>query len=202
VSELTAGVRGWCEIEAPYEAADARVLLGRVLHAEGDGQGARLEWEVARTTFAEIGADVDAAAVVKLLEQSRSGPRNTEERTFLFSDIVGSTRLAEAMGDESWEALLAWHDRTLRSIFEQYAGWEVKHAGDGFFVAFADADAAMACAAARRHWLTIVAPRASPHRCASACTVGRPRSATATTTEVSSTGPLASRTRATPARWW
>jgi class 3 adenylate cyclase/Tfp pilus assembly protein PilF len=148
VSELTAGVRGWCEIEAPYEAADARVLLGRVLHAEGDGQGARLEWEVARTTFAEIGADVDAAAVVKLLEQSRSGPRNTEERTFLFSDIVGSTRLAEAMGDESWEALLAWHDRTLRSIFEQYAGWEVKHAGDGFFVAFADADAAMACAAA------------------------------------------------------
>ena len=40
--------------------------------------------------------------------------RDAMLRTFLFSDIVDSTRLAEAMGDDTWEQLLRWHDRILR----------------------------------------------------------------------------------------
>ena len=67
-------------------------------------------------------------------------------RTFLFSDIVDSTRLSEAMGDAVWEPLLQWHDRTLRAEFERWNGEEIKHGGDGFFVAFSDADDGIECA--------------------------------------------------------
>jgi class 3 adenylate cyclase len=64
----------------------------------------------------------------------------------MFTDIVDSTRLVEMLGDEQWESLLAWHDRTLRTCFEAHAGEEVKHEGDGFFVAFADSESALECA--------------------------------------------------------
>jgi len=64
----------------------------------------------------------------------------------MFTDIVDSTRLVEMLGDEQWESLLAWHDRTLRQCFEARAGEEVKHEGDGFFVAFAEPDSALDCA--------------------------------------------------------
>jgi class 3 adenylate cyclase len=67
-------------------------------------------------------------------------------RTFVFTDIVDSTRLVEVLGDEAWENLLRWHDRTLRAAFAQHHGEEVKHEGDGFFVAFHDADEAIGCA--------------------------------------------------------
>jgi class 3 adenylate cyclase len=69
-------------------------------------------------------------------------------RSFLFTDIVESTPLLEAMGDDAWEPLLRWHDRTLRAEFARWRGEEVKHVGDGFFVAFAQPDDAIACAIA------------------------------------------------------
>jgi class 3 adenylate cyclase len=50
------------------------------------------------------------------------------------------------LGDEQWESLLAWHDRTLRERFEANGGEEVKHEGDGFFVAFPKAESALDCA--------------------------------------------------------
>lgn len=64
----------------------------------------------------------------------------------MFTDIVDSTRLVEMLGDEQWESLLAWHDRTLRRCFQAGAGEEVKHEGDGFFVAFAEPESALECA--------------------------------------------------------
>ena len=66
----------------------------------------------------------------------------------MFTDIVKSTNLLEAIGDEAWEDLLRWHDQTLRSLFLGDGGEEIKHAGDGFFVAFPDAAAAIECAVA------------------------------------------------------
>lgn len=69
----------------------------------------------------------------------------------MFTDIVDSTRLVETLGDEQWESVLAWHDRTLRACFEARAGEEIKHEGDGFFVAFTEPDRALesACAIQR-----------------------------------------------------
>jgi class 3 adenylate cyclase len=69
-------------------------------------------------------------------------------KTFMFTDIVKSTDLLEVLGDEAWEQLLRWHDQTLRSSFVAHHGEEVVTTGDGFFVGFDSAEAALACAVA------------------------------------------------------
>ena len=142
IAALREGVRTWSEVEAPYEAAQARVLLARALTADGDDAGARLELKAAARLVDEFGVAVDLDIAPARSEGART------IRTFLFSDIVDSTRLSEAMGDAAWEPLLQWHDRTLRAEFERWNGEEIKHGGDGFFVAFGEADDGIGCAAA------------------------------------------------------
>jgi predicted ATPase/class 3 adenylate cyclase len=65
--------------------------------------------------------------------------------TFLFTDIQGSTRLLQDLGD-AYVAELAEHRRVLRAAFERHAGVEVDTQGDAFFVAFAEANDAVAAA--------------------------------------------------------
>ena len=64
------------------------------------------------------------------------------------TDIVGSTNLAELLGNESWERLLQWHDEALRSLFARSGGEVVNSTGDGFFVAFDSARRGIDCAIA------------------------------------------------------
>jgi class 3 adenylate cyclase len=141
----------WHEIGAPYEIARARTALGEALRADGDEGAARLEFESAKTAFERLGALPDAKHVGQLLGDdqaiaARAGER--VQRTFVFTDIVGSTPLVEALGDDAWEELIHWHDQTLRTIFSRYGGTEVSQTGDGFFVAFEDASAAIEAAVA------------------------------------------------------
>jgi class 3 adenylate cyclase len=77
-----------------------------------------------------------------------TGPARRVMKTFMFTDIVGSTNLVEVMGDEAWETLLRWHDQTLRSLFVAHQGEEVVATGDGFFVGFDSPEAAVTCAVA------------------------------------------------------
>lgn len=62
--------------------------------------------------------------------------------TLFFSDIEDSTPLNDRLGDSTWVRVLAAHDRVLRAQIERYRGQVVKTAGDGFMVAFRDAEAA------------------------------------------------------------
>src|SRR5215207_7932142 len=55
--------------------------------------------------------------------------------TFLFSDIEGSTRLLEELGD-GYVALLHEHNRIFREVIWEYEGAEVSTEGDSFFVVF------------------------------------------------------------------
>ena len=64
----------------------------------------------------------------------------------MFTDIVGSTTLAEALGDQAWERLLRWHDDMLRSQMARGGGEVVNSTGDGFFAAFESAHAGIDCA--------------------------------------------------------
>lgn len=62
--------------------------------------------------------------------------------TFLFTDIEGSTKLLQQLG-EDYTSLLADHDQLLRGIFEKYNGSIRGTEGDSFFVAFSNAIDAM-----------------------------------------------------------
>ena len=65
--------------------------------------------------------------------------------TLLFTDIEGSTRLLERLGD-AYADTLAEHRRMLREAFERRGGVEVGTEGDSFFVAFPSATDALAAA--------------------------------------------------------
>jgi adenylate cyclase len=62
--------------------------------------------------------------------------------TLFFSDIEDSTALNHRLGDAAWVRVLAGHDAVVRGRVEQYRGQVVKTVGDGFMVAFRDAEAA------------------------------------------------------------
>lgn len=64
----------------------------------------------------------------------------------MFTDVVGSTTLAETLGDAAWERLLDWHDTMLRRLVETGGGRIVKSTGDGVFAAFESPDAAIRAA--------------------------------------------------------
>ena len=76
----------------------------------------------------------------------RSATRPVVTRTFAFIDIVGSTRLIDAIGDWAWVELLTWHEEVLGELFERHGGELVDQAGDGWFVAFSEPAGAIACA--------------------------------------------------------
>ena len=65
--------------------------------------------------------------------------------TFLFTDIEGSTRLLQTLGDGYSEAL-ARHSEIIRSAVAEFRGVEVSTEGDSFFVAFPNAEDAVAAA--------------------------------------------------------
>jgi class 3 adenylate cyclase len=70
--------------------------------------------------------------------------------TLLFTDLEGSTRLLQQLG-ERYADVLAEMRRLLRAAFQQWHGCEVDTQGDAFFVAFTRAsDAAAAAVAAQR----------------------------------------------------
>ncbi len=63
--------QSWQELEAPYEAARMRVLVGLACRALGDADAAALELEAARETFAQLEAKPDLARVDSLLTGER-----------------------------------------------------------------------------------------------------------------------------------
>ena len=56
----------WQELEAPYEAARVRVLIGLACRQLGDEDGAEMELDAARWVFQQLGAAPDLARVEAL----------------------------------------------------------------------------------------------------------------------------------------
>jgi class 3 adenylate cyclase len=80
-----------------------------------------------------------------------SRPPTVSERTLatvLFTDIVGSTRQAEALGDRRWRDVVAAHDDIVRQELERFRGREIKSLGDGFLTTFDAPGRAVRCAVA------------------------------------------------------
>jgi pimeloyl-ACP methyl ester carboxylesterase len=78
----------------------------------------------------------DADAVVEEIREFLTGARVALEpdrvlATVMFTDVVGSTELAAALGDRQWRDLLDAHDRAVRRALGAFRGREVKATGDG-----------------------------------------------------------------------
>jgi class 3 adenylate cyclase len=150
VDHLLRSHRLWQAVGAPYEGAQVRTLLAQAHRALGDEAASLQELEAARSAFEKLKAIPDLRHVESTLESygasHRAAPGERQVKTFMFTDIVSSTDLLEAIGDQAWEELIGWHDVTLRSLFARHGGVEVSHTGDGFFAAFDDPRSAIECA--------------------------------------------------------
>jgi class 3 adenylate cyclase len=151
---LRQGRDEWQQVGAPYETAQARMLLGIAFRRQGDEHAATAELEAALSTFERLGATLDEERAKELLGRLQA------RRTFVFTDIVDSTKLLETLGDEKWKKLLARHDELLREQIAEQGGEVIKQTGDGFFAAFDNPKAAIEAAVAIQRVLAaeIVAP--------------------------------------------
>ena len=151
---LRRGRDEWKQVGAPYETAQVRLLLGVTFRRRGDEHAATAELEAALATFQRLGAKLDEERAKELLGRQQA------RRTFVFTDIVGSTKLLETLGNEKWRKLLARHNELLRDRIVGNGGEVVQQTGDGFFAAFENPKAAVEAAIAIQRALDaeIVAP--------------------------------------------
>jgi class 3 adenylate cyclase len=148
--------------------SDVRDTLARVaaptliMHRDGSafipaGHGRYLADRIAGSRYVELsGADAlywvgDTAQLLDEMEEFITGVRGgfDAERvltTIVFTDIVGSTQRAAALGDDRWRDLLDNHDSIVRRELMRFRGREVNTAGDGFVATFTSPSVAIDCA--------------------------------------------------------
>jgi class 3 adenylate cyclase len=96
----------------------------------------------------------DAGRVLRELRRFVSAVRAEEAEfdrvlaTVLFTDLVGSTERAAALGDRAWRGFVERHHTLIRGLLARYRGTEVDTAGDGFFATFDGPARAVRCAQA------------------------------------------------------
>ncbi len=121
------------------------------------GHGRYLAEHIAGSRFVELpGADMlywvgDTGPMLDEIEEFITGVRGGSDAervlsTIVFTDIVGSTERAAALGDDRWRDLLDNHDTIVRHELQRFGGREVNTAGDGFVATFTSPSAAIACA--------------------------------------------------------
>jgi class 3 adenylate cyclase len=146
--------------------ADVRELLGSVqcptlvLHRTGDRdsrveEGRYLAARIPGARFVELPGDdhvplIDPDQILDEVEEFLTGTRpapgsNRVLATVLFTDLVGSTEMAQKLGDAAWAALLASHNDALRAELARFSGEEIDTAGDGFLVLFDGPARAIRC---------------------------------------------------------
>jgi class 3 adenylate cyclase len=126
------------------------VCQARVTHDVGDF----------RITVADVTDDAgNTVATAGFTSIARARPNDsqvTSERvlaTILFSDIVGSTKQAQQLGDADWQRVLSTHHAIVRRQIDVFRGREVKTTGDGFVILFDTPARAVQCATAMRRSL-------------------------------------------------
>jgi class 3 adenylate cyclase len=153
---LREAIGHWGQLDAPYDVARSRIVLAEAYLAQNELDRAAIEARTARDAFERLGAALDLRKADAILEGMAGAPDSQPlgmattrtVRVFMFTDIVDSTRLAEVMGDAAWDQVTRIHDQLLRGAVAEQGGEEVKATGDGFFLAFADADEALQAAVA------------------------------------------------------
>ena len=94
-------------------------------------------------------ADGYAEEIEEFLTGARQAPISDRIlTTVMFTDIVGSTERAAALGDARWRELISRHDELTRAELDRHRGREVKTMGDGFLATFDGPARGIRCARA------------------------------------------------------
>jgi class 3 adenylate cyclase len=88
------------------------------------------------------------------VDADRRRATDREWVTVMFTDIVNSTPLAEALGDESFRSMITSHRALVRACVDEHDGVEVSTKGDGFFLRFTKPTDAVDCAMSLQRRLT------------------------------------------------
>ena len=117
-----------CLMEAPSaEQVNA-------LHKASHGLEAHKIIEVSEDVVEAFLGKIDQTPVVIDPGTTQTG---SSLRIILFTDIVGSTQMAQDFGDEVAMKVLQTHDTIVRGALQMHGGSEVKHTGDGIMASFA-----------------------------------------------------------------
>ncbi len=88
------------------------------------------------TTFGDAAYEIADMIGEFVTGENVSRTDETTLATVVFTDIVGSTQQAEAMGDGPWHDMLEAHNQTFRHELRLHRGKEIKSLGDGFIAVF------------------------------------------------------------------
>lgn len=126
----------FCLVEAPNAEAAERV------HREAHGLTAEKIIEIDPDMAEGFlgGLDIDAAGAA-IFPGTRE--RDNAVRSVMFTDIVGSTELAQRLGDDIAFELVNTHDAIVRAAVAQHGGRVIKHTGDGIMAVFVSPVAAV-----------------------------------------------------------
>jgi pimeloyl-ACP methyl ester carboxylesterase len=131
-----------------------------VVHRTGDRdakveEGRYIAERIPGARFLELPGDdhilvADPGVVLDEVQEFLTGVRPTPSTnrvlaTILFTDLVGSTDRATALGDAAWGSLLARHDEAIRAELSRFDGEEIDTAGDGFLALFDGPARAVRC---------------------------------------------------------
>jgi DNA-binding CsgD family transcriptional regulator len=107
----------WQELDAPYEAARVRVLIGSACRALGDDETAEMEYDAAGWVFRELGAGPDVARVQKLSRRPpREAPGGLSLREVQVLRLVAAGKSNRAIAEELFLSEKTVH-RHLSNIF-------------------------------------------------------------------------------------
>jgi class 3 adenylate cyclase len=121
------------------------VELGRYLAANIPG-ATLFEYDGETLPFL-VGMDEQLDAIERFITGTVHRPAADRVlATVLFTDIVGSTERAAALGDRDWKSLLDRHDEVLRDVLARHGGVEVHTTGDGMLATFDSPARAVRCA--------------------------------------------------------
>ena len=130
----------FCLCHAPN--SEAAIQVHREAHGMVADKVIEIQPELAEGFLGGVEVNEAGAALVP----GATNERDPGIRTILFTDIVESTTLTQALGDEAAMALLDLHNAVVRNALTGLGGREVKHTGDGIMASFLSAAAAVKCA--------------------------------------------------------
>jgi ATP/maltotriose-dependent transcriptional regulator MalT len=118
LASLRRAAQAWQELDAPYEAARARVLVGRACLALDDEEGFELELDASRGVFEELGALPDVAAVDALTGASASNAYGLTAREL---EVLRLVARGKSNREIAGELVISEHTvaRHLQNIFRK-----------------------------------------------------------------------------------